>query len=261
MDTHDYQFLSEFFPTEIKEERYRVIQDMVKFIVQCVDNRNESSSQLAATHLLQNSVNAMLFRYAEHTPKMFKRRVFDLPATIPLVIEAVRKSMKRAMVSKICQAPFALNGLSEALSNELQAEEMLWEEPKVPSVKEAFTMAKANFVRIETGIVFFVALYEMLRPSPYVDITLDGVDAVRTVLYHRRLEFMVNVLLFGNMLGGEHGKEATKMMMREMVYDPNANINFSVIQFLQPLGFVRSGYLSAYDKAFREDIVKHYERL
>jgi hypothetical protein len=257
----DYKFLSEFLPAEIKEERYRVISDMVRFITQCVESQYGPPYQFAAAGTLRESVSAALFRYAERTPKMPKKWAAEWPATIPLVIEALRECMKYPSVSKICQAPFELKGLTEALRDELQAEEFVWQEPKEPSVKEAYAMAKANFVRIETAIVFTVALHKMVRPSPYSEFNLRGADEIRTELYNRRQQFMKLILLFGNMLGDEYGREATKMMMREMVYDPDANINFSTIQFLQPLGRIPGSYLSKYDEAFRKDIIRHYERM
>lgn len=262
MCDRDYQFLSEFLPAAVKETRFKVIDDMVRYLQQCVGPQYGHNDGLQEFSQFQTSVSAALFRFAARSVKLPKNFMADAAEkTAPMVVEAIQNGMRFASVERICVTHFTNKEIAKAVQTDTNAVQLSWNEPDIPSVESAFQMAQDNFIRLETGIVYLNAIYKMARPSPYSNFYLAGGDAVRSFLYSRREQFMKNILLFGGLLGGERAAEAVKMVARKMIYNPNSDINFSVIGYLQPFGCVPGCYLSKYEEDFMKDIADKYESL
>lgn len=262
MSDRDYQFLSEVLPADAKETRFTVIDDMVRYIQQCVGPQYGREGGLQEFSQFQTSVSAALFRFAARSVKLPKNFMADAAEkTALMVVEAIQEGMRFASAERICVTHFANKEIAKAVQADTNAIQLSWEEPEVPSVESAFQMAQDNFIRLETGIVYLYAIYKMARPSPYSNFDLAGGDAVRSFMYSRRAQFMKNILLFGGLLGGVQAAVAVKMVAREMVYNPNSDIDFSVIEYLQPFGRVPGSYLSKYNEDFMKDIINKYETL
>lgn len=263
MRDRDFQFLSIHLNTAVREDRFQIISDMVKYIKLCVDPRYGGADRLKEFSEFRRSVDAQMFNFSGVPGNVKIDDAKERESTIQMLIDAISEMKQYSAVETMCITHFTDITVRHAIKTEIGAVEVAWEQPRTPSVYQAFRIAMDNFIRIETGLVYLGTLFKLLRSSPYVQLELPGADEVRGCLYKLRDQFMINILVFGGLCGGEEQKIAVRIGANSLVYNPKQHdmIPFSVIEFLQPFGRHPGIHDSDYSEAFMTDIIGRYKEI
>jgi hypothetical protein len=132
-----------------------------------------------------------------------------------------------------------------------------------PTVLGAYSTALMNFYQTESRLCTLYALSSLLRPNDYSNQPpLDGAEEIRTELWRRAKQFLLEIALFGGLLGGKYAAESTRFLTHELCQKENPeDIKYSVIQFLQADGRHPGRFLSETEELFRNDIAEKYNAL
>ena len=249
-------FLHFFYPIQVKVQRFKIVDSLIHFVSQAVrpEFPSHSVEDLAASY--RNDINAAMFKFAEFNSEGFPVDISDSDNAV-ILVDLFKASKKRLQISQLSEISFQDEKLTKYFIQQLGCIECDFESSP-PTVLGAYERAKLNYAKIETALVAMNVIRYMVQlrdKSPKSEI------AIGDELYAKRRSFMLHILLFGNLLGGDFGKEATKIIANEMLFNPETGVDFSIIQYLQNGAIHPGRYPSKEDEDFRNDIKKCYERI
>jgi hypothetical protein len=245
-------FLQLGHPCEVKTRRFKIVDSLVSYVLDVIRPEHEDMRKL-----YQQDIKAELFKFAEYNLKGVS--YLDLTQDDDIIeLAELFKIEQNFLRSKELSPIFICSAEPTQLFCEQMGIEQNSSQVTSPTLLSAYKQAKKNFIAAETAMVALRVISKIVRPR---NSSSKIEDVIVKECYALRKNFMLHMLLFGNLLGGKHGVEATKLVTNEMLYDPITDINYSVIQFLQEGASHPGSYLSADDKLFRNDILKHYNEL
>lgn len=263
--TYKLAFLLSAYDDQTIRERSRVVEDLVRYVLQGARNsRGESHPQAAA--FTANVRSELLRSYQPHAVVTSGKKRVTTPGgnTSSLVVEIFNEAAEVTRLSRLVVPHFTDDALSRyfAIAFNVITVDVL--EQCDPTVEAAYGLALNTLRQIETRLVALTAISMMLtqRIDRYGYNVITGTDALQSTLYQNHTRCLLTIAMFGGLLGGQRAKEAAMMVAGEMCYntDPNG-IKYSVIEYLHS-DFRHPGrYLSSLDTSFLSDIEQRYRDL
>jgi hypothetical protein len=251
-------FLSWTFPHELLQQRQRVIDDLVRYVLRGVESRYEVRQHPSASAFTDSVRSTILTSYERlmTMPKKYKAETGD---TASFVINAFKHAQKQTQCDRLIVPPFSDKVLTQRFCAEFNVpEERSYEVP--PTVAGAYHQANMNLTEVETQIVSLTALFELLKINDFRPPALAGSGEISEELWSRRRQFMLHFAMFGGLLGGATAAHTVRVLTTEMCFNPDPKgVQFSVIEFLQVGGRTPGQWPSKLCDQFRDDICDHYE--
>jgi hypothetical protein len=264
MTTEFTPFFQNTFPLEVLKERAGILDSLVGYVTTgWVDPYTRRAAADANT--FWESVRASVFTHFalyEEIPKRLRARM-RAPGDTPDRLVAIFTEAKRFYgVKLLATPPFASDDLAQYFSKQLGTETISAYAEAKPTVEGAFKMARDNFIQAGTRTVSLYAICSLVKRAKYYDVSLSGQGALREHLYQQRVMFMRDMLVFGGLLGGESQREAVRMAAQQMCHKEDAgDIQYSIMQFLQPGGSIPGSYPAKSAEDFAADIKARYDSL
>lgn len=247
-------FLHICYPVDVKVRRFKIIDSLIYFITWVARPEYPSRTEKDVASRYRGEINAELFNFAEYN--FAGLDISDPGDDIDLLVELFSEAKKRYQIGELCEIGFRDTEFANVFCERLGISKPVSEIS--PTLIGAYEQAQRNFVKAETALV---ALSVVRSAVQLRQKNLESENELGEKLGEKRKKFMQHILLFGNLLGGDYGVEATKMVTNEMLFNPDSDIEFSIIQYLQE-GCIHPGrYASKDDEDFRNDILKHYNEL
>lgn len=165
----------------------------------------------------------------------------------------------------IAEIYFSDKSITEYVTSVAGFEKVDWENEADPSVAGALKMAWANYMRLNSAIVCFIMVNNIVAEftNHRRDSSGDEMyEAIHNDLYTRRHEFMTDILTFAILTSDRKEiAKAIKLRLNTAIISDDDFTNFSVMQFLQPYGVHPGRYPTATNDAFIADVQKRYSEL
>lgn len=248
-------FLNVCYPVDVKIRRFRIVDSLLHFVLQAIHPEFPTRSEKNIGTEFRTEINAALFKFAEYN--FGENFASDFGNDADIVADVFADVKGRLNIRELSKIHFYDAEFAEQFHKRFDSVHA--DLPKVSeTLSGAYERAKSNFIKIETAFAamgVIRSLVQLRENSPKSE------PLINEELNARHKKYLLHILLFGNLLGGVHGQEATKIATHETLYNPDADIEFSVIQYLQD-GCIHPGrYASKDDEIFRSDILKHYNEL
>ena len=259
-------FLSWTYSFDVLQERCAIVEDVLRYALAGAMNQYNAPYAHPKAAELKADVKARMYEVFRPLvmPKNGKAMVNPAGNTNELLFAAFEDARTYAMVDQIKAIPhFSSDELTSAFGKKFFARTISMGAEAHPSVGGALDLARANFQQCESRLVALHSLYTLVSMNQYGNVPeLMGFDEVRKTLWERRQKFLRDIAMFGGLLGGHYAKSVACMLARESCHktDPS-DVQYSIIQFLQPDGIIPSRWTSEQDAAFRADIASKYREI
>lgn len=255
-------FFNRFYTASVKQERLDLINQLSRFVTDGIRSQWGPPYVPTQTPRFEDAIRVALFDVMMYGPKLPKSWKDTSGDTYSIFSHAFRESMLFSHAQVVC-TPWLGNETWEKMFEEEYGSQDSKHEQFETSVHGAYECAMNNYVTCEMQRVTLKTIMRLLRQGHR---ELGGdlqkvANEINTELFNRRKDFLFNALMFGSMIGGAAAQQATRLAAHNTVYDPNSNINFSVMHFIQPGGISPGSYLTAESDALHADIVKYYKQI
>jgi hypothetical protein len=253
-------FLSWTYSDETLQVRQRIIDDLMRFILNGVVDRRDSPHPKAET--FTNAVRSFMFAAYNGRTVIPKRHRPPEGDTFELVFNAFEQAHRFQGYENLACPQFSTDELCEAFCKRFDAEvQKIWEEAE-PSVEGALRMAIMNKRQTESRLLSASALRILLQPSDYVTKDVDGLNDITATLWELRQKFALRQVMFAGLIGGDVARDSILELARDSCHQPDASeIQFAVIQYLYANERVPGSWMSEVEKNFRVDIANRYNKL
>jgi len=248
-------FLHLCYPIGVKTRRFEIVDSLLDFVLQAIRPEFPTRSGENIADEFRTEINAALFKFAEYNfGDNFASNFGDDADIVADVFADVKRRFNIRELSEI-----HFHDAEFAQQFHKRFDSVYAELPQVSTtLLGAYERAKSNFIKIETALVAMEVIRSLVQLR---ENTPKSETLINAELNARRKKYLLHILLFGNLLGGDYGAEATKLVTHETLYDPNADMEYSIIQYLED-GCIHPGrYAAKDDEIFRSDILKHYNEL
>lgn len=262
MSDRKIMFLGEFYPQEVKQQRYQIIENLSREIVRGAENRyGKKAYENPVFSRFEASIAACTFPFFRSNPKMPKNWRAETGDTYSLLAAAYNDAMSWLRASIIATPFFGVPDFENRFREQFSTVDFSWGASVEPTLEGAYEMARLNFAATETRILSITVLKTLLRRSEFNQVNIDGAEEIRDAFWQQRNAFMRDMLVFGAMIGGEAHTKAVKLAINQTMYDPKLDVNYSIIEYLQPNGRSPGSWPTSVDEKFRAAIKAGYEAL
>lgn len=256
-------FLNWTYPQEILQERQRVLEDIVRFVLRGAEDRYEVKQHPSAG-ALENDVRSRALEAFLPMIKGPKRFSVDPGSTAEILISAIEDAKDRCSYGgKIAGVPFKNEALCEAIEQHFNTSVNRTWAPVEPSVQGALNRALENLQNTETRVVLAYALATLVRQQEFSQSgELQGLSDVLRTLFERRTAFMLDALMFAGLIGGSTSATIVRQIAEERCHRPSSEFcQLSVMQFLTENGGLPGHWSRNCEDQFRADIREKFDAL
>jgi len=253
-------FISWTYSPETLGERSRLILELVKFVSDGARDPHERGYN-PHHEAFKTSVRSRLYvareKFAPKMPKSWKPIEGD---THTLIIEAFEEALHRSRSEQIACVPFDDSELVEKFTAKFKHPVIETWKHVPPNVLGAFNRSCQNFLQTETRLTATYVIHELTRTDEHSHPeALQGTEEIRRALWERRREFLLNAALFGSLAGGDSAVHISRLMAREMCFNPfPGGIDFAIMHFLEADGVSPGRYETKVEDKFKADIARCY---
>lgn len=268
MTTEFTPYFMQIFPLPILQERSQIVLSLARYATSSWRDIYSGNMDPRASQYVQSieaAISHHFFSYYE-LPKAVRPKMRQPGDSIELVIKAFENAIR---YNGIEQGEFGTphvnnDRLAEVFSKHFDTKAISLGSDAKPSVQGAFQQACDNYRQMQTRMLTYVAIHDLVRESEWNDGVVNRVScpALRDHLYERSGHFLRDMLVFSGLLGGEVHTNTLKLAARQMCHKEDGDgIQYSIMQFLTADGRHPGSYLGATSDKFAKDIKEKYDAL
>lgn len=257
-------FFQQTFPLELLQQRYKIVDDLGRYVLRGVMDRYARSPAHPSAKPFSDSIDAVWMRTFSQmvvVPKKQQALYFSPTNTAEHVFHAFEEAARYAREPISAIPHFTNEALAKEFGEKFGVTTINAGGTCKPSVHACYRMAMDNIKQTKTRLVALGAIFNLCRWSEYTTAELAGADAIRATLWQNLATYQRHAVAFGLLMGGQQAKEVAQMLVNETMYDPKADINYSLVQFRHADENMPGSWSGTEDEKLRADIVERYEAL